>query len=66
MGKYIWVDDNFAKWMSEQSKRLRNAGLPVGTKATSIRLLEDIIIPNKIEIQMPKLEMKQWKKKPIF
>ena len=65
MSKYLWVDDDFFKWTTEQTKRMKeNSGINLSTRTVTNLLHREVIVPNNIQMEkvLKPLIIRQWGK----
>lgn len=68
MGKYVWVSEDFAKYMNEEAEKLRKKlkNREAGTVMVSKVMMTNIIVPNNIKIaDTIQLKKKRISKKSI-
>jgi hypothetical protein len=62
-GKYEWVHLDFSKWLRDQIQMIKEQGHDnIGTKSITKMLVDDLLIPNKIIMKMPKFIIEKEKK----
>lgn len=61
--KYVWASEDFDKWVKAQAKQMRANGIQMGTAGVTHKLLNDVIIPQNITLQQPKMMRKKCLRK---
>jgi len=59
--KYMWSSRDFEEWVKGQQNKLKSNGFNISTAGVTHKLLNEVLVPNKIEINYP--QMKYQKKK---
>lgn len=68
-GKYTWTHQDMHEWLKDQTKKMKNKGIPISTASASKLLYDQVIVPNQInlpDLLSPKKLKKKKKWKQIF
>jgi len=56
--KYLWSSAAFDKWVKDQQKMIRDtSGFKISTAGVTHKLVQDILVPNKIKLKFPSMQM---------
>lgn len=61
--KFLWSSIEFESWVKQQQKKFKNAGFKISTAGVTHKLAKEVLEPNQITLQFPKMEMKKRKKR---
>ena len=66
--KYIWLPEEFDRWLTQQSSDLNQIGIKAGREGGCQLLLDRVIKPNNIQLRdivKPQVRVR-WKRKQTF
>lgn len=55
--KFLWSSVNFIEWVKSEQNKLKKNGVSMPTSGITEKLLNDFLVPMKVEFQPPKINI---------